>query len=121
MKRDMDLVRLLLLQVEEGEAPSALSSYSEEEVVYHTDLLIGAGLLKGKPVYDAAVGRVTGAFVEGMTWEGHDFLDAARNDTVWNKAKEKVVKSGLSWTASMLLEYLKAEAHVQMRNHGLLP
>ncbi len=32
--------------------------------------------------------------VKGLTWAGHEFLDAARNDTVWNKTKEIVKDKG---------------------------
>lgn len=40
-----------------------------------------------------------------LTWEGHEFLDAAREDTRWNKAKEVAAKTG-SLTFSMLKEVL---------------
>jgi Hypothetical protein (DUF2513) len=26
-----------------------------------------------------------------LTWRGHEFMDAARNDTVWRKAKTRVM------------------------------
>ncbi len=29
-----------------------------------------------------------------MTWEGHDFLDAIRNDTIWNRVKATVTEKG---------------------------
>ncbi|MGO8839441.1 MAG: DUF2513 domain-containing protein [Limisphaerales bacterium] len=45
-----------------------------------------------------------------LTWAGHDFLDAARNDTIWNKAKDEFLKPGISWTFSILFEWLKQEA-----------
>jgi len=38
-----------------------------------------------------------------LTYGGHEFLDAARNDTVWEKAKTAVVKS----TGVLTLEGLK--------------
>jgi hypothetical protein len=44
-----------------------------------------------------------------LTWEGHEFLDAMRDDTVWKKAKENVIKPGASWTVQLLFEWLKAE------------
>lgn len=44
MRRDMDLVRLLLLQVEGEEAPD-LSAYTNEQQIYHKALLIDAGLV----------------------------------------------------------------------------
>jgi hypothetical protein len=113
----MDLIRLLLLQEESGVAAAGTDAYPENVKAYHAALLLDAGFIDGVSEYapDGSVGCV---FVHRLTWDGHDFLDAARSDTVWNKAKEKVLKPGLSWTFSMLLEFLKAEAHAQMQKHG---
>jgi len=40
------------------------------------------------------------------TWAGHEFLDAARNDTIWHKAGERIKKSGVGVTLSLLKEIL---------------
>jgi hypothetical protein len=32
--------------------------------------------------------------VERLTWEGHKFLDAARSDTAWERAKKLVLAKG---------------------------
>lgn len=48
MKRDMDLVRLLILEVE-GEEEVNLSGYTDEQKLYHKYLLIDAGLAEGQP------------------------------------------------------------------------
>lgn len=42
-----------------------------------------------------------------MTWFGHEFLDAARNETVWKKAEERIKKSGVEVTVSILQDLLK--------------
>lgn len=47
MKRDMDLIRLKLMQVEGEEPAPDLSAYTEEQQVYHMALLIEAGLVDG--------------------------------------------------------------------------
>ena len=39
-----------------------------------------------------------------LTWEGHEFLDAARDDTRWNAAKRTVT----STTGGLAFEFLKA-------------
>jgi hypothetical protein len=39
-----------------------------------------------------------------LTWNGHDFLDSARNENIWNKAKEIVIQNG----GSIAMESLKA-------------
>lgn len=42
-----------------------------------------------------------------LTWSGHEFLEAARNDTIWKKAGEQIKKSGVDVTLSLLQEILK--------------
>lgn len=32
--------------------------------------------------------KISACKVDRMTWEGHDFLDAARKDSIWDQAKE---------------------------------
>jgi len=49
-----------------------------------------------------------------MTWAGHDFLDAARDETLWNKAKQTVMKPNASYTFENLGDYLKAEIKKQL-------
>ena len=103
----MDLIRLLLLQVESGERPVELSEYSEEEILYHCDLAIEAGLIKGRLVSGGS-GDPRGARLQRLTWEGHEFLDAARDDTIWSTAKEKVAETGGAWTLDTLKALLIA-------------
>jgi hypothetical protein len=46
MKRDMDIIRLLLLQLEGDEkAPEKLKAYDEPLVVYNAALLVDSGLV----------------------------------------------------------------------------
>ena len=45
-----------------------------------------------------------------LTWEGHDFLDAARNGDTWHKAKDTLFKKGLSVSFDVLKAYLISEA-----------
>lgn len=52
MKRDLDLIRRVLLDIEasEGEAPREirLGDVSDDEINYHLALMIEAGLLQGQ-------------------------------------------------------------------------
>jgi hypothetical protein len=93
MKRDMDLIRAILLSVEteeHGFAPKIeIPDYTQEEIGYHAVLLGEAGL--------AVVSNITTfgakspqAMVIRLTWSGHEFLDAARDKTIWNQAKDKI-------------------------------
>jgi hypothetical protein len=106
MKRDMDLIRLLLLQAE-GERPAPdLSAYTEEQQVYHSALIIEAGLVHGE-VISGGDGQLRATVILRLTWKGHEFLDAARNDTIWKKAAEKTRKAGVQVTVAVLEELLK--------------
>lgn len=97
MKRDMDLIRAMLLAIEadnHGFAPEmAIDGYTQEQIGYHAVLLGEAGLAK---VHDVTHGgsHSPEALITRLTWEGHEFLDAARENNRWNKAKDTIGKIG---------------------------
>jgi len=97
MKRDMDLIRTLLLQVEENpahlsrEAPHA-DGYSPEVIAEHAKLLIQAGLVDGT---DASTRAGPMFLLHSLTWQGHEFLEVARNETIWKKGVAVVQEKGL--------------------------
>jgi hypothetical protein len=106
MKRDMNLIRLVLLDTEGEEPKPDLSAYSEQQLVYHSALLIEAGLVHGAIGPDSD-GQPASTMISRLTWHGHEFLDAARNETIWKKAGEQIEKSGVDVTFSLLVEILK--------------
>jgi len=92
MKRDLDLVRRILLDIEErsdgaqtfGWAAFVEDGYPLEAIHHHVQLLDDAGLIQADEL-------VPGQWwPERITWAGHEFLDAARNDELWTKAKLQV-------------------------------
>jgi hypothetical protein len=113
MKRDMDVVRLILMRQESGEAPPELAKYTEDLIVYNVALMKDAGLVEAVIANDAD-GSPRAAVIIRLTWAGHDFLDAARDDTLWRKAKEKVLKPTASWTFGLLMEWLKQEIRTRI-------
>ncbi len=110
MKRDMELVRLILQALEGDQEAKVRSSadYSTQQRAYHVALMIEAGLLIGV-THNNPDGVPEGYFVSRMTWGGHDFLDTMRDDTIWKKAREHVIKPGASWTFDLLKEWAKHE------------
>jgi hypothetical protein len=94
MKRDMDLVRKILLAMEENpdgffNGIPAIKGYSADQVGYHVYLMLQAGLVEGSDV--TPCGRQSPVAIPScLTWQGHEFLDACRNERVWAKAKEKL-------------------------------
>jgi hypothetical protein len=84
MKRDMELIRLSLLEIEREEPASDLFGYTEDQKVYHMALCIEAGLVDGVIVPDGN-GYPAATSAIRLTWKGHEFFDVARNDTIWKK------------------------------------
>ena len=107
MKRDMELIRLLLIKLE-GEIDVNLSEYTSEEINYHNYLLLDAGLSKGK-ITSTLGSRQPKAILTSLTWEGHEFLDAAKYEPVWKNSLKKVAKSGGAFTFDILKAILTAE------------
>lgn len=92
MRRDFDLIRLLLLKIEGVENVDELSRYTEKQKAYHSSLLIEAGLVHGVVIEDQQ-GEPIGTRISRLTWPGHEFLDLTRDATIWNQAKGIVRES----------------------------
>jgi len=96
MKRNMELARQILLRMEAQETylddiPLEFEGYTEEQVHYNIMLLHEAGLIFA---IDASSAGGLYWMPQRLTWQGHEFLDAARDNKVWNKAKEIMAKTG---------------------------
>src|SRR5471030_1666510 len=95
-KRDMDLVRELLLrleslQMEMGDVFSippddpeiAVDGYDTAQIEYHLSLL------RGEQLIDCPGSQpMLGITFSGLTWKGHDFLDSVRSPEIWEKTKK---------------------------------
>jgi hypothetical protein len=113
MKRDMNLVREILIWTESQEhgfvkEDPVIEGFSKEEINYHVYLMRQAGLV------DAEVNTHMGdespsALLQGLTWYGHDFLSAAKDNTIWKKATNTILKRSANITFEALFEWLKIE------------
>ena len=97
MKRDLNLIREILLRIEAKENRSAalaleVAGYTEGEVDYNLDLLLHEGLVNGDGEW--TFGNKYYVSINGLTWSGHDFLDSIREDAVWEAAAQKAQNSG---------------------------
>lgn len=66
-----------------------------------------AGLVDA--VIQEYMGGDTLAIVRRLTWDGCEFADAIRSDTLWKKAKDNVMKPSMSFTFDVLKDWLKSE------------
>ena len=97
MKRDLDLVRQLLLQIEGLPAgPPAQYRASEIEdpvLLAHFELVLASGLVNGK-ISRSQSSRGDVISISGLTWEGHEWIEMVRSQSVWNETKSMLLDSG---------------------------
>ncbi len=86
----MELIREILFSIEE-ENPKKLSSYNEDTVKYHQALLIDAKLVEGSILPNNQISSQIPnmVIIKKLNWTGHEFLDAVRQDNVWNTIKSE--------------------------------
>jgi hypothetical protein len=113
MIRDPDLLRQIMLAAEKQPAGeklflSALRPLHGDihELAEHVQLLRDAGFLEAT-IHTHGRDMNPKAIINRVTNTGHDFIRATKEDTIWNKAKEKVITPAGSWTLQLLLEYAK--------------
>jgi predicted transcriptional regulator len=96
MKRDMDLIRQILFAIEKQPFTGRrvtldINGYSNDMVSYHIILLHEAGLIDAVNFSSKEGPRY---FPTRLTWQGHEFLEAIKDDTRWNKVKSIMEKAG---------------------------
>lgn len=114
MKRDLNLVREILnwaIDQEESSFASnpVIEGYSKEQVSYHVYLMAQANLVHAA-IVDQISGDPEGVLVS-ITWHGHDFADAAKNNDLWMKAKNSLLKEGASFTFEYVKDWLRQHIH----------
>ncbi len=124
MKRDMDLVRLILQRMEGHESghapdPFAIEGFTDVQVGYHVLIMGEAGLLvceesthHGSESPEALPFR--------LTWAGHEFLDASRSPERWERAKNAAKGvGGLAFDVlkSILITTATEEGSAWLKSH----
>jgi hypothetical protein len=126
MKRDMDLVRSLLLRVEDLSWPMMNELMVDEKdagerarVGYHLRMLVEEGFLTG----DDGSGMMHEDWYNlQLAWQGHEFLDTLREKTVWEKSK-KIAGEASVGSAKALFDIGKAVVGAAissaLKSHGI--
>ena len=96
MKRDMELLRQVMLAAEKTNDPYELidpkvDGHSEAEISYHIALLDDAGLLHGQDRSAIGIFRWSAGT---LTWAGHEFVESVRDDSVWKEALALSAETG---------------------------
>lgn len=112
MKRNMELVRKILLAIEASttvDKPILLriDGYDDKTISYHVGLLHQVSFVKA---LDASHLGGSQWVPTQLTWAGHEFLDSARNETVWQRAMATIRENGGSVSLEVLKSLLVAKA-----------
>lgn len=97
MKRDMELVRKILLAVETSQSNTPIDGYDEDAIRYHKALVIEKGLADGE-VVNSNTEIPDAVNLIKLTWAGHDFVDAIASESNWTKVKAFLKDGGKQLT-----------------------
>ncbi len=98
MKRDIDLVRGILLAIEDNKNVNGrgwislnIPGRSREEISYHVRLMYEAGLIDAVDL--STLDKYEWQPKE-LTWQGRDFLNTARDEGLWEQSKKEIERIG---------------------------
>lgn len=124
MRRDMDLIRNLMIALEAlpespggvhqltpGEGVLAINPYAEDDVAYHLKLIVEANLIR---TFEAGYGG--DVLFDRLSWAGHDFVDSIRSPEVWAKTKTGAEAAG-GFTVDLLKDLAKGLIKKQIEEY----
>lgn len=124
MKRDWDIIRELLSQIESETLPEFVNNLHREvqfgkgdavfesEVARHLKLLVDAGYVSGIQFANTSPRKVCYVRVEpDLTMDGYDLLEVLRSKTIWTSVKEQIKTTG----AVLTVEAIKVFASQAIR------
>jgi Hypothetical protein (DUF2513) len=127
MRRDMDLIRDLLMFIEKDEQLNGVAygpvtedaarelDRSPEFVRYHMKLLVDAKYVD--LVHFMADGE---PWIRGLTWDDCEFLETIRDPEIWKSTKSGLQALG-SFSVGVLREIATALIRAKMQSLGIAP
>ena len=126
MKRDMDLVRQILINLEPVDAsfdkvlnmnigigPLDIAGYTPDQIKYHLGIMGMGELFNYNGVRPGAGDKFE---FSGLSWRGHEFIDTIRDPETWGKLKKGSSAIGAAGFG-MLTELAKAYAKAEIAKH----
>jgi FPC/CPF motif-containing protein YcgG len=118
MKRDWEVVRKILMALEEHDSDVAIKSLPDVDQVawaYHIKILGEGKYIIG---YVGLANSPSANFASALrlTWQGHELLERIRSDTTWARMKKTAKDKGMSLT----IDVIKALA-IEFAKQAMLP
>ena len=111
-KRDMNLLKAIMLNAERSPAGQPITGFEypdiEQVVVMdHVSMLVNdLDFLDGRIVLGAQ-GEPYACLIQRITNKGHDFIEYAMNDNIWNKVMAEINKQAVPVSVGVVLAMLK--------------
>lgn len=105
MKRDWNILRGLLVQLEQSDREISLRDFDDDEkalISFHVTLLIEAGLIDGK-MMKLMKDVPNDFYFNRITWSGHELLALICDDVVWDKVSTVIANT----TGVMSIDVIK--------------
>ena len=111
MKRDLDLIRKIMLVIESSNSEYAFRDTKDladaventdlHAVAFHIKLLLDCQYIIGKEFSTIGLGYADFC-VDRLTSQGCDYLDSVRNDSIWKAVKDKLANFGGTATLAVV-------------------
>lgn len=112
MKRDMELIREILIEFEKIDETAKFSyeiqieNYTRKEIIGHVFMLYDGGFID---IVNASTQDGKDFLAKGLKWEGHNFLEVSRNENIWKRVTGKLYKEGMKVGSTILYDILTKE------------
>jgi hypothetical protein len=118
MQRDMDLIRQILIRMEEyphGYAPQGIEidGFTKEQIGYHAALMGEAALVRVTPCTTISDPSPS-AIPISLTWAGYEFLAASKDEGIWKKGTSTLMAKAGAIGFDILKAVLTAEIRRQV-------
>lgn len=111
MKRDLDLIRHILVTIESSDSNKlsiedfVTDEYPPEQIAHHIRLLLDVDYIEATEV--STLGCPYRQFlIRRITMDGYEYLDSVRDPKVWSETKSKLAQA----TSSISLDIIKTVA-----------
>ncbi len=83
-----------------------VDGFTEDQIGYHCMMLRDAGMMNASDL--GGLVRPYAIIPRHLTWEGHEFLNSIRSDSVWTEVKETARKNDLVLTIGTVRTIVEA-------------
>lgn len=110
----MNLIRQIAFAIEAADSgidshSIHIPEYTDDQVAYHCELMHEDNMFTAIDTQTLS-DEYASYHIHRLTTKGHDFVDAARDDTIWKAATTKIKSAVGGATIDVTIQYLKSIA-----------